>query len=189
MALAVISVATTHSADRKPRLVVLIERRAWLCWVAAFGSMTVGATYWEVTHRYDAYTAGPLHLIWASIAFFLLLPAVFSSNATSIPRRVLSTRVLAWLGIISYGIYLWHFPLMAKLAVALGRTGLRTNGLAFTALLCVVVTGVAVACAATSYYLVERPFLRLKPGRRHQLSSPTIVATISEPVDHGAARQ
>ena len=42
------------------------------------------------------------------VAFFLVLPAVFGDNAGGWPRRVSSWRLLGWLGLISYGIYLWH---------------------------------------------------------------------------------
>ena len=167
MALAVINVAIGSSASRTPRIVRLVERRPWLCWAAAFGAMTVGAAYWEWTHRNDAYSAGPLHLIWGAIAFFLLLPAVFPGKGGGVPRRVLSTRLLAWLGIISYGIYLWHLPLVPKVGAAISDVlGIGATGLPFTVLMYVILSGVAVACAATSYYLVERPLLRFKNGFR-----------------------
>ena len=167
MALAVISVAVEQSSRRSPSAVRLVVRFPWLCWAAAFGAVTVGAVYWERTGRYDAYTAGPLHLIWAAIAFFLLLPGVFPGDGRGAPRRLLSTRLLAWLGIVSYGIYLWHLPLIPKVgAAASDILGVGKGGLPFTVLLILLVAGVTVACAATSYYLVERPILRLKNGFR-----------------------
>jgi peptidoglycan/LPS O-acetylase OafA/YrhL len=167
MALAVVSVALGQREGQAPTVVRLIERSPWLCWAAAFGALTLGAAYWERTDRYDAYSAGPLHLIWAAIAFFLLLPAVFPGDRRGLPRRILSTRLLAWLGIISYGIYLWHLPLIPRIGSwTSGLLGVAPSGLLFTLLLYLLVAGAAAACAATSYYLVERPILRFKNGFR-----------------------
>jgi peptidoglycan/LPS O-acetylase OafA/YrhL len=67
---------------------------------------------------------------------------------------------LVWFGRISYGLYLWHWIVNwyeRKLPGSLGVKALLGVGL-------------SVALAALSFYLVERPFLRLKkrftPTRR-----------------------
>ena len=46
--------------------------------------------------------------LYGAFAFFLLLPAVFGPVRSGWVRRLLATPVLAFLGLISYGIYLWH---------------------------------------------------------------------------------
>jgi peptidoglycan/LPS O-acetylase OafA/YrhL len=63
--------------------------------------------------------------------------------------RALSWRPLHFIGTISYGIYLWHWPVIVYLNGA--RTGLSTWPLN---LLRIVVT---LAVSTASYYLVERP--------------------------------
>jgi peptidoglycan/LPS O-acetylase OafA/YrhL len=65
--------------------------------------------------------------------------------------RVLSFRVLVWLGTISYGGYLWHYPVFIYLDQA--RTGL--TGIS----LLIVRFATTFALAAASYYLVERPVM------------------------------
>ena len=64
---------------------------------------------------------------------------------------VLSLRPLVWMGTVSYGAYLWHFPVSIELDTA--RTGL--GGLSLLA----VRVAATFALAAASYYLVERPVM------------------------------
>ena len=63
---------------------------------------------------------------------------------------------MLWLGTISYSVYLWHWIVAPPIAQALGGPGRLTFAL--------VALPAIVAVAAASYYLVERPFLRMKRG-------------------------
>jgi peptidoglycan/LPS O-acetylase OafA/YrhL len=164
MALAVSSVVIAERG-RRGRLVTLIERFPSLLWLMSGSMLMVGASYWMATADYDAYTGGPLHFIWAAMALFLVLPAAFPGTGGSIVRKFLSLRVLAWLGLISYGIYLWHLPLIPRLAESGEQLFGPVSSSAETAGLYLAVTAVTVSCAAMSYYFVERPILRLKDRR------------------------
>ena len=97
----------------------------------------------------------------ATPAFFVAWPLVSLAAAvlvghvvllrTGLLARLLSFRPLVWVGIRSYGIYLYHFPIFFVVAPAtLGLS--KYSLLAITAPLCVV-------AAALSYRIVERPFL------------------------------
>ncbi len=66
-------------------------------------------------------------------------------------RRLLSTRPLVGLGLISYGVYLWHWPVVVILDSA--RTGLAPGSVGLFALQLAVTLGVAMS----SYFLLERP--------------------------------
>ena len=94
------------------------------------------------------------------------------ADAGGAPRRFLRIRPVAWLGLISYGVYLWHLPIALWLAssnssqfsaAGLGLLGaihaLQTPSLLLLTLV------VSVGAAATSFYVVELPFLRLKERR------------------------
>jgi peptidoglycan/LPS O-acetylase OafA/YrhL len=67
--------------------------------------------------------------------------------------------VLAWLGVVSYGIYLWHLPLLDLLhRHGVGGIPLAVGGLTL-----------AITCAAVSWYLLEKPITR---GRLAKAASP-----------------
>lgn len=67
-------------------------------------------------------------------------------------RRLLEGRVLGWVGGMSYGLFLWHYPIF-RIARRLGASnlGVATYGVGLTLLVSV-----------ASYYVVELPGLRLK---------------------------
>jgi peptidoglycan/LPS O-acetylase OafA/YrhL len=77
-------------------------------------------------------------------------------------RRALEWRPLVWLGAISYGLYLWHWPVIVWLGFrdAHGIDALLRGALAVT-----LATGVA----TLSYYAIERPILNGRRGGRHIL--------------------
>jgi len=63
----------------------------------------------------------------------------------------LSTRPLVWIGTVSYGAYLWHYPVFIELdPVRTGTTGLELFAIRFAS---------TFVLAAASYYLVERPVM------------------------------
>jgi peptidoglycan/LPS O-acetylase OafA/YrhL len=103
------------------------------------------------------------HLIFPLIGFLLALPAAFGDPRRGLARRVLGNPLLAWFGLVSYGVFLWHQPLMPKVINAGGDDIIP--GSPFLSLL-LSLGAVSLAIAAASYYLVERPILRFKDRRR-----------------------
>jgi peptidoglycan/LPS O-acetylase OafA/YrhL len=67
-------------------------------------------------------------------------------------HKLLASPPLVWIGRLSYGLYLWHFPIIEK-AGAWTSLGQFRIPLAFL---------LTFGAATLSFYLVERPFLRLK---------------------------
>ena len=93
----------------------------------------------------------------------LLVLAVIVPGATDArrwPLRVLGSRVAAWLGTISYGIYLWHFPALELIERAV-LPHPASASVADLALVWLAVVSAAIVLGAASYYLVERPARRL----------------------------
>src|SRR6266853_742987 len=80
--------------------------------------------------------------------------AALSCQADGVPRRFLRWARLNYCGRISYGFYLWHYPICRVVAMHLSgefEKLVATSGLTF-------------AVAAVSYHVLELPVLRL--GRR-----------------------
>jgi peptidoglycan/LPS O-acetylase OafA/YrhL len=82
--------------------------------------------------------------------------------------RSLSVRPMVWMGTVSYGAYLWHFPVFIELDAA--RTGLGGIGLL------AVRVAATFTLAALSYYLVERPVMEGVFWRSLTAAGPALAA-------------
>jgi peptidoglycan/LPS O-acetylase OafA/YrhL len=180
MALAVVSVAGA------PRALEWVGRRPWVAWAAAAAAFVVVAVGIGLSpeNRLDApMTAAQTvarHWLYAAVAVGVLLPAVFGPPGQGAVRRLLGQRWLLYLGVISYGIYLWHNAAMEKVAGAVGRDGTWGDFALYLA------SGVlaAVVLAAVSWKLLERPILRLKrlvPDRATPVRDPESHVPVAAP--------
>jgi peptidoglycan/LPS O-acetylase OafA/YrhL len=162
MALAVLSVGLERT-DRLPRAVDWLRRHDWVPWVVA------AAAFWAVSTRIG-YTGTPFehstrrmflgrHELYTLVALGLIVPAILAEPGRGVVGRILSARVLAYLGLISYGIYLYHYALVRQLDDWISFPGPAAVRFALHALLALLGASVL---ATLSYYLVERPALRLK---------------------------
>ena len=162
MTLAVLSVRWEEPGV--PRRLRWLETRAWMPWAFA------AAAFWAVSDGVGL-TGGffePVnprewllrHELYALVGLGLLLPAIFGDPEQGfIRRRILGNRVLLWIGLVSYGVYLWHQAVTRWLLEA-GLNHHIHSGRPF--IWWGLVLAGTCAAAALSYYLVERPFLRLK---------------------------
>ena len=167
MGLAVVSAwLAPRAQERQPAFVALIARRPWLPWLlAAISFWAVSTQFGIPVHTGQYYSATALlaeHLLFGLIAFLIVLPAVLGDWAGGWPRRLLANRWLAWLGLVSYGIFLWNLPVATELA----HLGFVRHVPLATLPMIVVTLIITAAIAAASYYLVERPLLRFKEPRR-----------------------
>ncbi|KFN43088.1 acyltransferase family protein [Arenimonas oryziterrae] len=89
----------------------------------------------------------------------------------SLIGRALAAQWLAWVGTISYGLYLWHYPIFRSLSVM---------GYGWPATLAIG-TLATFAVSMVSYHLVERPLLRRAPVSRWGQAVP-IADTTPAPI-------
>ena len=99
-------------------------------------------------------------MLGLAVAVALLAPAIFGDSAGGAPRRVLALPLLGWLGTISYGIYLWHYPVIQRVTDGPSMEGFPGGSPWRIAAISV---PIVIACAAVSYYGLERPVLRRRP--------------------------
>jgi peptidoglycan/LPS O-acetylase OafA/YrhL len=99
-----------------------------------------------------------IHYLYLAVAFFLVLPAVFGPQDRGVIRGFLRNPVVQWLGLISYGLYLWNEPLIAKYLEWTDDPIFNTSFVKMMA----AVTAMTVVASAISYFVVERPVLALK---------------------------
>jgi peptidoglycan/LPS O-acetylase OafA/YrhL len=98
------------------------------------------------------------NLAYVAIATVLVAPAAGVVGRGGLPARVLAWRPLRLIGVISYGVYLWHYPIIETLH----DHGLGNSGTLSTIELAAVSLALASLAATVSYLLVERPALRLR---------------------------
>ncbi|GEM_PF-1716881 len=101
--------------------------------------------------------------ILAVLATMLLV----ASPASALSRYLLSWRPAVFVGLISYSLYLWHYPLLSLTDYALaGGLTTREQKLIYLA--------IVVLLAVATYRLIERP-ARLNPLRTARLVTPLLL--------------
>ena len=96
--------------------------------------------------------------LYGLFALLIIAPAVFDPQDRSLIRRLLRSWPMASVGVISYGIYLWHLNLIFQF---LDWTGWERKQEPFW-LLALAVFALSAAVASVSYFALERPILRVK---------------------------
>ncbi len=167
MALALASVVW-QGRERSWAPARIVIDRPWLPWALAAVLFFVVATRLGIQNGFIPVYTGPQWLaqevLFGLIGVLVALPAVFTGERRGLVRGLLGHPVAAWLGLISYGIFLWHDPVLVE--------WIRPHTIGwshpFFGTLAVLVP-VSIAFGAASYYVVERPALRFKerrPARR-----------------------
>jgi peptidoglycan/LPS O-acetylase OafA/YrhL len=159
MAMAVGS-AWLAAGGRLPRWIGVLASRSGWCWVVSavllFGVTRLGIP-WEPDFVRIAPSAEMARLMLSlGAAGFLVFPAVFGDQSQGIVRKFLRTRVLVALGLVSYGVYLWHQVIWSA-SFQWVRDGAIPSGVVPQFL---IVLAVTVGVATASYLLIERPLRR-----------------------------
>jgi peptidoglycan/LPS O-acetylase OafA/YrhL len=174
MCLAVLSV--WYEERDPPAWLRPLDRFPGIAWAAAL------VAFWAVSTRlgldgHAGETIGTWQYVgrtalYCVIALGVVVPAVFGTQTRGLVRRVLANRVLLWIGLVSYSLFLYHVVVVIQVD--------RWNLPVGTA----VALALSLAIAAASYYVIERPALSLKqlvrgrpePPPREALAEPAPIA-------------
>jgi peptidoglycan/LPS O-acetylase OafA/YrhL len=89
----------------------------------------------------------------------LAVLAIVSAPVSPVLGRALGAPPLAWLGVVSYGVYIFHVPVMQFVRRLILTGPMDSTGQKIQlAIVCLCATA---AAAAVSYVLLERPIARL----------------------------
>jgi peptidoglycan/LPS O-acetylase OafA/YrhL len=157
--------------------------------LTVFDAISAGcllSIYWEKLHRFDGFLLSraavvlPLvalglpmvqnpqvprsvHHIFFVVGFTLMNFAIALSiyNAVQHGWRFLNFAPVVWLGVLSYSLYLWQQAFVNPHNTLSWSTAFPQN------------LALALACAAASYYFVEKPFLRLRDRAKRRAGAST----------------
>jgi peptidoglycan/LPS O-acetylase OafA/YrhL len=127
------------------------------CWAMAAGLLLLSATPLAGPTMFAIATGGQAltkHLLYAGIGGLLVLSVVFAPDGLF--RRCATTRPAQRLGLISYGIFCLHLPVLHLVMWLTGWTLFEGR---FPAIWLLTVV-ISVAAAELTYRLVERPAMR-----------------------------
>jgi peptidoglycan/LPS O-acetylase OafA/YrhL len=116
--------------------------------------LPAGADYWM---GHWSMLMGPIALgLPLSVTVYCLY------RGSRLGSLLLANRPVYYLGLVSYSLYLWHFVVMQQLIQAVGPGYAEwSHWITFP-----LATAAALGVASLSYFLIERPFYRLKPWRK-----------------------
>jgi peptidoglycan/LPS O-acetylase OafA/YrhL len=135
--------------------VAAVERFPTTVWLLAAGIFVLSAA--PRSNPWDW-----AHMTQGLFALVFILPGVFGDDRGGLPRKFLALPAMAWLGLVSYGIFLWNEPLPPWLH----KHGLDNWGFISGVVPVVLMSfAISVALAAASWYLIEKPLIGKRPRR------------------------
>jgi peptidoglycan/LPS O-acetylase OafA/YrhL len=134
-----------------PRWLTGLGERPLVCWTGALGLFWLLVSLRLPIGAGEDYAAATLRFSLSGVSAFLaLLPAVLLTTPHR-AMRALGHPAIVWLGVISYGIYLWHL-IVLQAAAEMGLV------LSFAPLLALTIS-VTLVLAFVSHWALERPVL------------------------------
>jgi len=161
--------ATTIVGDRADRVFAALGR--WRDLILAVPVLVLGWMWLRVDGRDSWLYRGGFLLHAVLFAALLLGVSCGAAAQAGWLARLLTLRPVRWFGQLSYGLYLWHWPVY----IALGPDRVHLSRWPLT----VIRVAATIAAASLSYYLVERPIrygLQRKPVIRTAMLSVAAIA-------------
>ncbi len=144
--------------------------RAWsgtrltlICWGAAVVLFWAIATQmgFPLSLEFSPQRALALRVLYSVVGLLIVAPIVLGRQDRGLALKVLANPVAVWLGLVSYGVYIWHKAFQYKYLEWTGQEDLNASFLGML----VVTVALSLVAAAGSWYLVERPLMRRRDRR------------------------
>ena len=105
---------------------------------------------------------------WALLPILGSFCLIFAGPTAWFNRFVLSNRLLVWVGLISFPLYLWHWPMLSFMRIV--ESGTPSLGYR------VLAVGLSVLLAWMTYYFVERP---IRSGGKSSLKTSVLAGLVA----------
>jgi peptidoglycan/LPS O-acetylase OafA/YrhL len=139
---------------------------------AVLGLALIGAAIF-LLHGGDPYPGWRALLPVGGAAALLI-----AGPATWVNRHILAARPMVWIGLISYPLYLWHWPLLSFANLTSGHWPKPVRAIELIAL--------AIVLSVATYHLVERP-LRFAPPPRRRVHALGLLGAMAVIIAAGTA--
>lgn len=140
----------------------LVEKYKNIQSAAGFSLLAVGLVLIDHSRQFPG---------WWALLPTLGATLIISAGPTAfLNRHVLSSRLFVWFGLISYPLYLWHWPIFSFLHIVVSASPTRNNKLVAIAL--------SILLAWLTYRLIEKPLRAPAVGHRATVSLAMIMAVV-----------
>lgn len=139
----------------------------WSLAIALYVGVAVMPGRFIVSGNPTAGTKYVVFLLHGIVALFAILPFTAIGPGEHPIRRLVTSRPMELLGLVSYGIYLWHLPLVNRVADDLGK-GSNPVPLEVDTVVPYALLGATILVAWLSYRWLETPLIRWS----HRVTSP-----------------
>ena len=136
------------------RFKVELRDRNALAWIGVFGLLVS----FVIVDRYSAFPGW-----WVVLPTLSAATLIAVGPATTFNKHVLANPIAVWIGLVSYPLYLWHWPLLSFVRIINAGKHLR--------LLELVAVGSSFALAWATYRFIEQPV-----RWRHRVGAITLAA-------------
>lgn len=132
------------------------SKRQWQLACVAAVVIFLSLEYWQLAHKESYWSGHWLLVCWNTSIALAIAFLVYCAIHPQCRGTIMGSRPLVWLGELSFGIYLWHFPVQ-KALLEIAPNYWDTSTASAAALMASLF--ITLPLAAVSYYWVEKPIM------------------------------